>query len=63
MESKVWYLSKTLWVNLLIAIFIIVQGVTGVEVASTEVEALATVCLNVILRFVSQDKVTLKKEQ
>ena len=62
MDAKAWYLSKTLWVNLLMAVFIIVQGVTGVEVASTEVEALVTVVLNVILRFITTQPVTLKKE-
>lgn len=61
-QAKQWYFSKTLWVNLLMAIFIIVQGVTGVEIASTEVEALVTVVLNVILRFITTQPVTLKKE-
>lgn len=62
MQTKNWIYSKTLWTNLLIALFIVIQGVTGVEIASSEVEGLVAVFLNIVLRFVSQDKLTLKKE-
>ena len=61
-DPKAWYFSKVLWTNLLIAVFIIVQGVTGIEIASSEVEGLVAVVLNIILRFLTTQPVTLKKE-
>jgi uncharacterized membrane protein len=50
-NAKSIFLSKVFWLNLLMAIFVVVQQVTGVEVASTEVEALVTVVMNIVLRF------------
>lgn len=59
-DPKAWYFSKVLWTNLLIAIFIIVQGVTGVEIASSEIEGLVAVLINIVLRFVTTQPLSIK---
>lgn len=54
---KKWYLSKTLWVNLLAVVAIILQGVTGNEVLPTEDQALLLGLINLILRIVTKQPI------
>lgn len=58
MESKSWYTSKTLWVNAIAIVAIIVQGVTGKEIISLELQGTILAGINMILRLVTKSAVT-----
>ena len=58
MESKAWYTSKTLWVNLIAVIAIAAQGISGHEVINAELQASILAAINMILRFVTKSQVT-----
>jgi hypothetical protein len=47
---KPWWVSRTLWINLLAAVAIIVQMITGKELFSTEVQAGILALINLVLR-------------
>jgi hypothetical protein len=51
---KKWYLSKTLWVNVISLIAIIAQLVTGKEIISKEAQGLFLTGINIILRIVTK---------
>ena len=55
--TKKWYASKTLWINLLFIIFLIVQSYTG-YVVEPELEGAILVILNVILRLVTKEEIS-----
>lgn len=57
MDPKKWYASKVLWTNILAVIAIIVQGVTGKEVISIEIQSTALAVINMILRLVTKQPV------
>jgi hypothetical protein len=57
MDTKPFWLSKTLWVNLLAAIALIVQGINGSWVFSLEMQALALTIINMVLRSVSKQPI------
>lgn len=59
MESKPFYFSKVFWVNLIAGIAMIVQGVTGHEFMSLEVQAGILSGINIFLRFITKGKVTI----
>lgn len=58
MDSKKWYTSKTLWANSIALIAIIVQGATGKEILSLEVQTTILSVVNIILRLVTKSQVT-----
>lgn len=59
-NSKAFYLSKTYWVNLILACaFLIPEKYRGFAV-SPEVQALVFTGINFILRALTKDRVTLK---
>jgi Mg2+/citrate symporter len=51
---KKWYLSKTLWVNVIALIAIIAQLVSGREIISQEAQGLFLTGINIILRIVTK---------
>jgi len=55
---KKWYLSKTLWFNVLALVSIIIELVTE-NVTAAEVTAVVTPILNLILRKLTNTGVTL----
>ena len=57
METKAWYQSRTLWLNVLAAVGGIVQTYTGF-VISPELQGAVLIILNVILRFVTKSEIT-----
>jgi hypothetical protein len=57
---KKWYLSKTLWVNVVALVAIIAQGVTGKDVLAPEVQGSILAIINLILRAVTKQQLTLK---
>ena len=57
MDTKKWYLSRTLWVNFLAAIALIVQAITGTEWFNLEVQGAFLVIVNMILRVITKQPV------
>lgn len=51
---KKWYLSKTMWVNIIATIALILQTVTGNDVLSPEVQGVILGLLNIILRIITK---------
>lgn len=61
-DSKTWYTSRTIWVNL-VALVASMLMVFGVELTPDQQGALVTTILaiaNIVLRFVTSSSVTLK---
>ena len=61
MESKHWYASKTLWVNFLAIVAIILNSQFGIELDVEVQAALATSILaiiNIVLRFVTRQPIS-----
>lgn len=56
-ESTPFYLSKTLWVNVLALIAMILQGVTGNVLLNMELQATILAIINMVLRFVTKKPV------
>ena len=54
METKPFWMSKTLWINLLAALALIAQGINGTWVFSLEMQAIALSGINLILRLISK---------
>ena len=51
---KKWYYSKTVWVNLIAAVAVLLQSITGTEVINVEAQMGIVVVLNLILRIVTK---------
>ena len=58
-ESKAWYTSKTLWVNAVALVAIIVQGFTGF-VVGLETQTVILGAINLILRMITKSSITWK---
>ncbi len=58
-ENKPWYASKTMWVNILAGLAMVVQSSTGF-IVNPEAQAAVIVIANLILRAVTKGAVTLK---
>lgn len=57
--KKKWYLSKTLWANLIAGAAIIAQAVTGEEIISPEAQAGILAVINIVLRIVTSEELSL----
>ena len=58
---KAWYLSRTLWVNFVAVLVIIAQAYFGAEIAvDAEKQAVILALVNTVLRFRTNEKVTLR---
>lgn len=55
---KKWYLSKTMWVNIIATLGIIAQGIAGHEVISVEAQGLILTAINMILRLITNAGLT-----
>lgn len=51
---KKWYLSKTIWVNLISMVALMVQTVIGKEIISLEVQGIILTCVNMVLRLITK---------
>lgn len=62
-EAKPWYLSKTIWVNVLALVgsIAVAQGFAPDQWAEISVTALAVV--NVVLRFITGQEITVTKKE
>ncbi|MFA6470131.1 MAG: hypothetical protein WCW35_14645 [Bacteroidota bacterium] len=59
MQSKLWYTSKTLWVNLICLLWMFIGPMIGIPTLDTETMAAILGVINVILRIVTKGPVTL----
>ena len=57
MEGKSWFLSKTLWVNVISIIAMAAQGIAGKEIIPMELQATALGLVNMILRLITKQAV------
>jgi hypothetical protein len=51
---KKWYESKTLWINFIALIAIVLQGITGKEILSTETQGIVLTVVNMVMRLVTK---------
>ncbi len=58
MESKKPYLSKTIWINLILAVAMFFPPVHAYLSASPEAIALLFSLVNIVLRFVTKKEIT-----
>jgi uncharacterized membrane protein len=59
--TKNWYMSKTLWINFIGFIAILIQVVTGTDSFNLEYQAMALTIINAILRLITKEPLTVKK--
>jgi hypothetical protein len=59
--AKLWYRSKTVWVNLIAVVAMIVQSQTGFIIAP-EAQAAFIVVINLVLRAITGEELELMKE-
>jgi len=52
--NKKWYHSKTLWVNTVAGIAVVVQALTGEEWVDAELQAAIVVVVNFVLRLITK---------
>jgi hypothetical protein len=62
-NMKKWYTSKTLWVNFISLLAMVIHGITGVEWLSIEVQATLLSVINILLRVVTKEEISWKTEQ
>lgn len=58
MEPKSIFTSKTFWVNVIALVAMIVQGATGKELISVEIQATALSVANILIRMITKQAVT-----
>lgn len=61
-QHKPWYVSKTVWVNLLVFVLSLLAAVSGEPGVNFEYVTIATAVVNVILRFITSDPIGWFKE-
>lgn len=57
-ETTAWYLSKTLWVNAIALVAMILQGATGHVLISMELQATILGVINMLLRLVTKKPIS-----
>ena len=57
--AKAWWRSKTLWVNSIAAVALLVQSKTGF-IVDAEVQGALLIVVNVILRLITKEEVGLR---
>ena len=58
METKKWYTSKTIWINILALAGLVVQTQTGF-IVTPEIQAMALTLVNLAVRAVTKQELTL----
>ena len=56
--NKKWYLSKTVWVNVVSTVAIAIQSATGKTIASPEIQLAILSGINLLLRTVTKENIT-----
>lgn len=55
--KSIW-ISKTFWVNVVALVAMVVQGITGNDVISIEMQGTILAVINIVLRTITKDSVT-----
>jgi len=55
---KKWYLSKTLWVNVIAAVAMVVQAATGQEWLDAEAQVGILAVVNLLMRAITKQQLT-----
>ena len=58
MLNKKWYLSKTLWINVLSIVGILIQTKLGNPIIAPELEVTLLSVINIIIRTVTKSNIT-----
>jgi uncharacterized membrane protein YqaE (UPF0057 family) len=61
MKTKKLWLSKTLWVNLIMAVVAFIPSIKGHVDEESLMSGMAVI--NILLRFISKDKLVLKEDK
>jgi len=61
MSKKLWYTSKTIWVNLIALVAAVLFSVNGYEL-SADTQATILVVINFILRFITKEEIVWSKD-
>ncbi len=56
MENKIWYASKTFWLNIIAIVAIILQGKFGYTV-SPEIQVAILALINIVLRAITKQEI------
>jgi hypothetical protein len=59
MLLKKWYLSKTLWVNFVMFLGVVVMEATGQDLLDTATQAEIIIAVNAILRLVTKEELVI----
>ena len=57
-QATPWYASKTLWVNAIALIALLVQSITGHELLNVEIQASILAGINLVLRFITKQPIS-----
>ena len=57
--NKKWYMSRTLYINLIAVVVIIVQSSIGVELLPVEYQSIIVALLNMLTRTMTNTNITL----
>jgi hypothetical protein len=57
---KQWYLSKTIWVNLIALIGVALETTTGKQILDPATQGVILTIINLVLRFVTKQGITFK---
>lgn len=52
--TKKWYASKTLWINCIAVLAIVLQSVTGSEILDTDSQTALLAVINIALRIITK---------
>ena len=55
---KKWYLSKTLWVNIVAVLVVVAEYLIAEKIYMPEVHAIVIAVLNLVLRVITKQKLT-----
>lgn len=61
--QKEWYYSKTLWVNILALVAATLQGLTGKDVLSPEMQLGIITIVNILLRTLTKHELVVTKDE
>lgn len=60
MDSKPWYLSKTLWANVLLIVLAVLDNAYFGALVPADVKVYIVGAINLVLRFLSSQPITVK---
>lgn len=56
--EKQWYLSRTLWVNAVAGVAVVIQVITGTAIVDPEAQSAIIVIVNMLMRVITRSGLT-----